>query len=168
MRPCRAFDEFFFSFFFGGGGNLGPLKTQKSQKLQKLKNLAKKKKNKKKNIRKRLVRGTPFTRVQSFRVSQKWRGHYALKEFGVLCLNQPVSITVRAIVQALPANGAYLLQEHLLRTKHPLPHTTDRHNNFCRHNIFADETSFTDEYFIAAIILLPTKHPLPTNILLPP
>ena len=62
------------------------------QKIQNSKHLAKK--GKRKNIPERLRRGTLNTCKIAGSISQKRRGYWTLKEFGVLCLNQPVGMTV--------------------------------------------------------------------------
>ena len=98
MCPCRAFYKYecvlfflkmFLSLFFAG--NAGSLRTKISQKIQKPEYLAKTNKRKIKNTRKRLGTGTLNTCAKfQGSVSQKRRGHWTLKEIGVLRLNQPM------------------------------------------------------------------------------
>ena len=76
--------------FFFLADNVGSLKTQISQNT-KLHYLAEEKKQKE-SIRERLGRGTLNTCANFYGLTQKRRGHWHLKESGVLCLNQPVLI----------------------------------------------------------------------------
>ena len=85
MCPCRAFTKGIFLFFFVFSLEIeDPFKIQISQKMQKPKHLAKKKR--KNSNSKRLGKGILNTLCKiSGSISQKRRGHWTLKEFGVLC-----------------------------------------------------------------------------------
>ena len=88
MCRCRAFYGYY--IYIHNAEHVGSPKTQISPKKQKPKYLAKKTKNKNPPFVKRLGRGILNTCNFSGSNSQKRRGHWHLKEFWVLCLNQPV------------------------------------------------------------------------------
>ena len=81
----------FFVFLFFSAKMWGPLKPKYLQKIQKPKHLVKNtKKRKKKHSLKARQGHIKHVCKSSGSNSQKRRGHWRLKEFGVLCLNQPV------------------------------------------------------------------------------
>ena len=89
MCPCRArYELFFFRFFVFSPKMWGILRPKYPQKCTNPKYLTKKNKKTKKNM---LGRGTLNTCKILGSNSQKRRGHWHLKEFWVLRLNQPVA-----------------------------------------------------------------------------
>ena len=76
---------------FFSAENVGSLETQISQKNTQTQISDEKNKKQKTSIRSRLGRGALNTCKISGSNSQKRRGRWHLKEFGVLCLNQPIS-----------------------------------------------------------------------------
>ena len=94
MCPCQSFYDCVFFF----AGNVGSVKTEISKKIRKQKYLAEKKtiaKKRKKHSQKTRQGHIKHVRKISGSISQKRRGHWTLKEFGVLCFNQPVSLASR-------------------------------------------------------------------------
>ena len=70
---------------------MGSLKTQISPKIRKTQISGEKtKKNKKKSLKARQGHIKHVCKISGSSNSQKRRGHWRLKEFGSLCLNQPV------------------------------------------------------------------------------
>ena len=90
MCPCRAFYECFFCFLFFFAENVGSLKTQISPKNTKTQISDGKSKNYSLKARQGHLKHVWKTPGSN---SRKRRGHWHLKEFGVLCLNQPVECT---------------------------------------------------------------------------
>ena len=95
MCPCRVFYECF--YWKTIAGNLGSLKTQISQKIQKNRYLAKTKRKEKPDSQKARQGHIKHVCKISGSISQIRRGHRTLKEIGVLCLNQPVSLASRNV-----------------------------------------------------------------------
>ena len=105
FRGCVCVCVCFFS-----AENVGSLETQISQKNTQTQISDEKNKKQKTSIRSRLGRGALNTCKISGSNSQKRRGRWHLKEFGVLCLNQPVHITGIAVpgtVYAWVPKGCY-------------------------------------------------------------
>ena len=88
--PAKPFTNVFFFL----SGNLGSLKTQISQKIQNPNIWRKKKENKNSHSQKARQGHIKHVCKISGSISQKRRGHWTLKELGVLCLNQPVLRTI--------------------------------------------------------------------------
>ena len=86
--PCRTIDEYFLFCFFVAE-NLGSPKTQTSQKKAKNASSIEKKKKQSKTT----VTGSAGAHIKhmchnSGFISQKRRGHWTLKGFGAVCLNE--------------------------------------------------------------------------------
>ena len=92
MRPCIAFDERGFILLFSLK-LWDPLRPKYPKKNRNPNIRRKKRKQKTPVTRKMLGRGTlnPCAKFQG--LSQKRRGHWTLKEFVVLCLNQPACVS---------------------------------------------------------------------------
>ena len=86
--PLPSLLQLFFFFFLAE--NVGSLKTQISQKNAKPQTSDENKKQKKRSLQARQGH-TKNVRNFSGSNSKKRRGHWHLKEFWVLCLNQPVN-----------------------------------------------------------------------------
>ena len=96
MCPCRAIYECVCFFF---AGNVGSLKTQKSPENTKTKMSGRRRKKNRKRLG-----GAHYEHVckSSGSTSQKRRGHWTLKEFGAVSLNQPAPGTIaRSIITPL-------------------------------------------------------------------
>ena len=109
--PAEPFTNGFL-FYFLFAGNVGSRKTQISHEIQKPKYLAKKQKHTHAFRRQGHIK---HVRKTSGSLSQKRRGHWTLKEFWVLCLNQPVLL----LKQNTLSYNYYSKQQLLILLQHP-------------------------------------------------